>query len=205
MAVNNLGELRALVKDWANRKDISDSTYNSFINLAQDRANRVLRIPVLEGYNNNLAVNSEGAVALPEDYLEAKAVSFDSGGRTYELERKTLPYVVGMQTAEGFPKYFARQQNRFLIAPLNGEISSIKLYYYIVADNLVNDTDTKWFVEQGTDLLLYGALAELALYTKNTEEAQLFESKFRGAAAELENMAMKAEFSGSTIGVLPQG
>jgi len=205
MAVNNLGELRALVKDWANRKDISDSTYNSFINLAQDRANRVLRIPILEGYNNNLTVNSEGAVALPEDYLEAKAVSFDSGGRTYELERKALPYVVGMQTAEGFPKYFARQQNRFLIAPLNGEISSIKLYYYIVADNLVNDTDTNWFVEQGTDLLLYGALAELALYTKNTEEAQLFESKFRGAAAELENMAMKAEFSGSTIGVLPQG
>jgi hypothetical protein len=205
MAVNNLGELRALVKDWANRKDISDSTYNSFINLAQDRANRVLRIPVLEGYNNNLTVNSEGAVALPEDYLEAKAVSFDSGGRTYELERKTLPYVVGMQTAEGFPKYFARQQNRFLIAPLNGEISSIKLYYYIVADNLVNDTDTNWFVEQGTDLLLYGALAELALYTKNTEEAQLFESKFRGAASELEAMAMKAEFSGSTIGVLPQG
>ena len=205
MAVNNLGELRALVKDWANRKDISDSTYNSFINLAQDRANRVLRIPVLEGYNNNLTVNSEGAVALPEDYLEAKAVSFDSGGRTYELERKTLPYVVSMQTAEGFPKYFARQQNRFLIAPLNGEISSIKLYYYIVADDLVNDTDNNWFVEHGTDLLLYGALAELALYTKNTEEAQLFESKFRGAAAELENMAMKAEFSGSTIGVLPQG
>lgn len=205
MAVNNLGELRALVKDWANRKDISDSTYNSFINLAQDRANRVLRIPVLEGYNNSLTINSEGAVALPEDYLEAKAVSFDLGGVTYDLERKTLPYVVGMQTHKGIPKYFARQQNRFLIAPLNDEVSSIKLYYYIVADNLVNDTDTNWFVEQGTDLLLYGALAELALYTKNTEEAQLFESKFRGAASELEAMAMKAEFSGSTIGVLPQG
>ena len=192
MAVNNLGELRALVKDWANRKDIPDSVYNSFINLAQDRANRVLRIPVLEGYNNNLTINSEGAIALPEDYLEAKAVSIDYAGRTYDLERKALPTVVGMQTDVGLPKYFARQQNRFLIAPLNTEVTSVKLYYYIVVNNLVNDADTNWFVEQGTDLLLYGALAELALYTKNTEEAQLFESKFRGSASELEAMAMKA-------------
>lgn len=205
MAVNNLGELRALVKDWANRKDIPDSVYNSFINLAQDRANRVLRIPVLEGYNNNLTINSEGAIALPEDYLEAKAVSIDYAGRTYDLERKALPTVVGMQTDVGLPKYFARQQNRFLIAPLNTAVTKVKLYYYIVVNNLVNDTDTNWFVEQGTDLLLYGALAELALYTKNTEEAQMFESKFRGSASELEAMAMKAEFSGSTIGVLPQG
>jgi hypothetical protein len=205
MAVNNLGELRALVKDWANRKDISDSTYNSFINSAQDRANRVLRIPILEGYNPSLAVNSQGEVALPEDYLEAKYLAVEHSGRTHVLERKSLNTVVEMRSNSGIPKYFARQANRILLAPYNSNINSVKFYYYIVVDNLVNDTDTNWFVEQGTDLLLYGALAELAIYTKNTEEAQLFESKFRGAAAEIEDMAINAEYSGSTLGVLPQG
>ena len=50
MAANNLGELRALVKDWGNRTDISDPTLNSFINIAQDRATRVLRLPVSEAF-----------------------------------------------------------------------------------------------------------------------------------------------------------
>lgn len=205
MAVNNLGELRALVKDWANRKDISDSTYNSFINSAQDRANRVLRIPILEGYNPSLAVNSQGEVALPEDYLEAKYLAVEYDGRTHALERKPLNTVVELRSKSGNPKCFARQSNKILLAPYNSDITSVKFYYYIVADNLVNDTDTNWFVEQGTDLLLYGALADLAIYTKNLEDAQLFESKFRGAAKEIENMALNAEYSGSTLGILPQG
>jgi hypothetical protein len=203
MAVTNLGQLRTLVKDWSNRTDISDTTFDSFINLAQERANRVLRIPVLEGYQS-LTITSEGTINLPTDYLEAKALSVSVGGRTYDLERKDLPLVVGKQTDSGFPKYFARQQNRFFVAPINNAVNQADLYYYIALNPLVNDTDSNWFVEYGTDLLLYGALAELSLYTKNPEEAAAFEGKFRGAAAEIENMANKAEFSGSTLGIRPK-
>jgi hypothetical protein len=201
---NNLGELRTLVKDWSNRTDIPNDTIDSFINSAQARANRVLRIPVLEGYVTR-TINSDGTVNLPTDYLEAKALSITTAGQTIDLERKDLPFVVGNLNRDGLPKYFARQQNKFFVSPINNSVNEVKLYYYISVDPLVNDTDTNWFVEHGTDLLLYGALSELSLYTKNPEEASAFEGKFRGAAAEIENMAVQAEFSGSTLGVLPQG
>jgi len=201
MAANNLGELRALVKDWGNRTDITNTVIDSFINIAQDRANRLLRIPVLEGFQTIDVIN--GQMALPADYLETKALTIYANGKPVNLERKDLAFVAGRQ-ATGWPKYFARKQNYFLIAPINDTITTADIYYYYVADNLVEDTDTNWFVAHGGDMLLYGALAELALYTKNTEEAAQWEAKFRGAAAEITKMADDAEWSGSSIGVLPE-
>ena len=65
MAANNLGELRALVKDWGNRTDISDPTLNSFINIALDRATRVLRLPVSEDFTTVTVSNN--TITLPDN------------------------------------------------------------------------------------------------------------------------------------------
>jgi hypothetical protein len=201
MAVNNLGELRTLVKDWSNRTDISNSVIDSFINIAQDRANRILRLPILEGFSTITVTNN--ALLLPTDYLEAKSLVVTVNGKAIELERKDLAFVTKQQNNQGNPKYFARKQSKFVIAP-DSNVSSADLYYYYVAANLVNDADTNWFVEHGTDLLLYGALSELSLYTKNTEEALQYEAKFKATAQDITRMADDADWSGSTIGIIPK-
>jgi hypothetical protein len=205
MTFTSLQGLRNYIKDFANRKDLSDSRVTSFINLAQDRATRVLRIPVLEGYNENLSISSEGDISLPQDYIEAKQLTIEHEGCTYELERKPLSFMTAIRSKTGVPKYFARRGNKLLLAPLNDDITTAQLYYYISLDPLENTLDTNWFVENAADILIYGALAEIALFTKNPEEAQMFEAKFRGAASEIENMANKAEFSGSSLRINPQG
>lgn len=201
MAVNNLGELRTLVKDWSNRTDISNSVIDSFINIAQDRANRILRLPILEGFSTISVSNN--TLLLPADYLEAKSLVVTVNGKAVELERKDLAFVTQQQNNQGNPKYFARKQSKFIIAPTS-DVSSADLYYYYVAANLVNDTDTNWFVEHGTDLLLYGALSELSLYTKNTEDALQWEAKFKATAQDIMKMADDADWSGSTIGIIPK-
>jgi hypothetical protein len=200
MAVNNLGELRTLVKDWSNRTDISNSVIDSFINIAQDRANRILRLPILEGFSTITVTNN--TLLLPSDYLEVKSLTVVVNGKSIELERKDLAFVTKQQNNQGIPKYFARKQSKFIIGP-SSDVSSADLYYYYVADDLVNDTDSNWFVEYGTDLLLYGALSELALYTKNTEEALQYEAKFKATATDLIKMAEDADWSGSTISIIP--
>jgi hypothetical protein len=201
MAVNNLGELRTLVKDWSNRTDISNSVIDSFINIAQDRANRILRLPILEGFSTISVSNN--TLLLPADYLEAKSLVVTVNGKAVELERKDLAFVTQQQNNQGNPKYFARKQSKFIIAPTS-DVSSADLYYYYVAADLVNDTDTNWFVEHGTDLLLYGALSELSLYTKNTEDALQWEAKFKATAQDIMKMADDADWSGSTIGIIPK-
>lgn len=201
MAVNNLGELRTLVKDWSNRTDISNSVIDSFINIAQDRANRILRLPILEGFSTISVSNN--TLLLPADYLEAKSLVVTVNGKAVELERKDLAFVTKQQNNQGNPKYFARKQSKFIIAPTS-DVSSADLYYYYVAADLVNDTDTNWFVEHGTDLLLYGALSELSLYTKNTEDALQWEAKFKATAQDIMRMADDADWSGSTIGIIPK-
>ena len=131
MAANNLGELRALVKDWGNRTDISNTIIDSFINIAQDRANRLLRIPVLEGFQTITVTN--GKMALPADYLETKALTIYANGKPVNLERKDLAFVAGRQ-ATGWPKYFARQQQYFLIAPINDTVTTAVICYIVIVD-----------------------------------------------------------------------
>tara|TARA_R100000951_G_scaffold78927_1_gene66953 strand:- start:349 stop:960 length:612 start_codon:yes stop_codon:yes gene_type:complete len=201
MAANNLGDLRALVKDWGNRTDISDPTLNSFINIALDRATRVLRLPVSEDFTTIAVYANE--LTLPSNYIETKSLTVGINGRTVELQRKDLAFVSKQISNEtGQPKYFARKQNKFIIGP-SSTITTADLYYYYATANLVSDTDTNWFVQQATSMLIYGSLVELSLYTKNPEEAAQWEGKFRAEAAELVNMADNADWSGSSISIIP--
>lgn len=204
MAISNLSDLRTRIKDWANRSDISNDTLDTFINIALDRAVRMLRLPVLEA-TASLSVLDGGITYLPNDYLEAKELKLDYAGRSIGLERKDVNFVEKQRHFNGAPKYFARKQNQLIIAPAPTTGSSVDLYYYYSPDSLDEDTDTNWFVKFANDMLLYGALVELSLYIKNTEEALQWEAKFGAAVRDIQAMADNAEWSGSTITIRPQG
>jgi hypothetical protein len=204
MAISNLSELRARIKDWANRSDISNDNIDNFINIALDRAVRMLRLPVLEA-TASLSVLDGGITYLPNDYLEAKELKLDYSGRSIGLERKDVNFVEKQRHFTGAPKYFARKLNQLIIAPAPVTGSSVDLYYYYSPDSLDEDTDTNWFVKFANDMLLYGALVELSLYIKNPEEALQWEAKFGAAVRDIQAMADNAEWSGSTITIRPQG
>jgi len=205
MAISTLSDLRTRVKDWANRSDISNGLIDDFINTALDRALRLLRLPVMEA-TATLSVLDNGVTILPNDYIEAKELSLSYAGRTIGLQRKDANFVdKALSTYTGAPQYFARKQNKLIIAPAPLTGSTVNLYYYYSPDSLEEDTDTNWFVKFANDMLLYGALVELSLYIKNPEEAVQWEAKFGSALRDIQNMADSAEFSGSTLSIRPQG
>lgn len=201
MAIQTLSDLRTRVKDWANRTDISDELVDDFINVAQARANRILRLPVLEGLVT-LTLDSEGNATLPRDYLEAKELRVSSGGMDVALERKDIHFVEELKSRnDGLPLYFGRKFNEFVFAPNPQNVTDISLYYYIVLDSLVGNDATNWFVTDAPEMLLYGALTELFLYVKNPTAAGQWEAKFRAAMEELQAMADGADWSGDTLSI----
>lgn len=201
MAVQTLADLRSRVKDWANRKDISDSLIDDFINVAQARANRILRIPVLEGVTT-LPIDTDGNVTIPADYVEARELKVESNGVVYTLERREIHFVDEEQSKQdGIPTFFARKFNQFILAPKPDNVTEVSLYYYISLPSLVEDTQTSWFVTDAPEMLLYGALVELFLYVKNPAAAGQWEAKYRAALDEIQSMANEAEFSGKTLQV----
>lgn len=195
----NLSELRAEVKDWGNRSNISDTLVDSFISTAQNRANRILRLPDMES-SATLTI-TDGVAAIPSDYEEVKEllVSLASGNRS--LERKDIIEVDKYATYTGDPCIFARKLTNFHVAPAINSIVEAQLYYYTKLPALVADSDTNIFITNSPDLLKYGALTELFLYIRDDQNAATYEAKFRAVMQELQGVEDKAMWSGGPLSV----
>ena len=200
MAIQTLVDLRVRLKDWSNRKDLADTLLTDFINVAQARANRLLDIPPFDKVGSK-TLDANSRVVVPKDFIEAKVFSIVIGNITIELERKNPAFVLKDKSVSIYPTYFTRIGGEFLISPAMPEGTEVSLYYTAALTPLALDTDSNWLVTDAPEVLLYGALSELSLYTKNLEEASLWEGKFQSAMVELQNMNDTAEWSGSSIAI----
>jgi len=201
LSASNLSDVRQLVKDWADRSDISDSVIDNFINIAGQRANRELEISPLE--SSATLTFTDNTLPIPSDYARAKQLKVEVGGRVVTLERKPIFEVEELSAASysGIPCFFSEKEGVFIVAPSPNGIEEATLNYYIEVDTLVNDTDTNWLVTDGTTALLYGALKELNVYVSDEETAATYQGQFVSAVDEIQTYYDESESSGSTLSV----
>jgi len=202
MAIQTLADLRTRVVDWSNRKDLSNAQVDDFINIAQTRLIRLLRIPPFEA-TATINFTNTNKLAVPQDFIEAINLTVTTNNRTTELERKDITFVQQRAHVEGIPRYFSRRGLDFEVAPKPAQVTNATLFYMATFLPLIVDLDSNFLVTDAPDAMLYGALTELGLFTKNQASAAIWEAKFQSAALELQKMADDAEWSGSTISVLP--
>lgn len=202
-------ELITAVKEWSQRKNISDSTVSLFLEAALSRANWALRIPPLEVFYET-EINEGGYFEVPGDFLEAKSVSYISGDTAYILDRKTISEVDSLanfnDTGDGIPKIFGRAGEYFRLAPWSGEVGErVTLYYYSALPPLNTGNPTNWFSEFAPTILIYGALSELSDYARDTEGSSLWKARFTEEVNILQAVEDKAQWAGSTLAVTPTG
>ena len=206
MATQTLLDLRGRVRSWSNRKDLPDALLTDFINIAQARLNRLLRIPPLES-DVTLTPSNTGSVPIPRNFLEVIAVWYtDAQGRKVSLDKKDMAYIKELTSGgNSSPKFFSRQGFDLQLAPVPSDVSnnSLELYYYTSIQPLVEDTDVNWFTEDAPEVLLYGALSELSLYLRDEIGAGQWEAKFQNHSKEIQNVADMAEWAGGTLAINP--
>ena len=201
MASQNLADLRDRVRDWSNRRDLTDELLNDVINVAQARLNRTLRLPVLEA-EATIMIENENQVLLPRDYLEAIQLEVEVAGRTISLERKDIQEVEELAAqSTGTPCFFGRRGPNLVLAPKPANVTEATLYYYIALQPLVLDGDSNWFLLDLPEALLYGALTEISLYLRDEIGAAQWEAKFQNAAREAQRMADEAQWSGGPLAI----
>jgi len=199
------GELRDAIKEYSQRKNIPDSTINSFIELALSKANRMLRIPPLENFSSPI-VSTDGYFEIPSDFLEAKELYVEVNGNKILLERKTINEVDYAYSREGGdPCIFGRLGTRFRIAPWGLENTTVGLYYFNIIPKMVDDQQSNWITKYAPEILLYGGLAELSKYTRDDEGQARWSGQFTEAVNILQGVEDRSEWRGSTIGVTLTG
>jgi hypothetical protein len=202
-------ELISAVKEWSQRKNISDSTISIFLEAALSRANWALRVPPLETFYE-AEINEGGYFEVPGDFLEMKTVSYISGDTATILDRKTISEVDSLanynDTSDGTPKIFGRAGEYFRLAPWSGEVGErVTLYYYAALPPLNEGNPTNWFSEFAPTVLIYGALSELSDYSRDTEGSQLWKARFTEEVNILQAVEDKAQWTGSTLAITPTG
>jgi len=184
-------ELKQDVIDLINRTDCTNALAGTFINQAQRKISRTLRVPSLE---NKLAVTvgttsaatydaTEGEITIPSDFLEMVYIYTDKG----VLQRTPLRVFIDLDkkvSATGEPKYYTRIQNKFALKPIPTTGKVINLVYYSDPTYLSADSDTNSFSSICPDLMVYGALLYACDYF-NDSRKPVFEATYNTIYAEL--------------------
>jgi hypothetical protein len=194
VSITSFSELKVAVADWLNRDDLSDARLGDFVDMAQNRIFHVLRIPVMEKFVA-ITVDTNGKIALPTDFLEAKDVLFNDK----PLDRISLTEFYSRGISQGQPIAFTREAEYLRLSPNPGNVSGMKMIYYAEPPRLSGTTATNDVFSITPELYLYGALVAAGTYLGSpVEKMQIWSESFNDTMQRLVDHARQAEVSGST-------
>lgn len=198
MALSTRSDLRSAVSDWINRSDVSDSTLNDMIALAEARFRRDSRIrnPVF----TTLSVDSQEE-DLPDNFHELREVVHQGSEVFGALETAGIGRLEEINGREGdaaaAPTHVAViGKSKLRFAPVPDDTYTLLLYYYETVPNLSSTLQSNWLLEDHPDIYLYGVLSESAGYLHHDERRQLWESRLEAAIEELDKDVQNREWSG---------
>lgn len=196
-AITDLTTLKAEVAGWLHRSDLT-AEIAGWIQLAQFRIYRDLRIRQMETALSS--VIASGVVAVPSGYIEMK-YAYINGSPMQKLQRKDAEWIYQnypTRSADGQPKFFAREADNFIFGPYPDSTYTVKGVYYKKLDDLAT---TNWLTSDAPDLILFATLCEAAPWTGNDANIPKWEGRYNLAKERIQRQDIDEEFSGSPLAV----
>ena len=180
-----------------NRRDITPSLVNTFMQFGIQRIQRELRVPAMEKI---VAIQTDGTsqIPIPGDLLEVIAIHTNDTANRQKLIRTDLQTILDFAAISGSPRYYYREGFSFSIGPYPPADTTIFISYYADASNLSADSDSNWVTEVSPALLIYAALSYACDYYLD-DRKQLFEASYIQIAEQLQNMALQDELENASI------
>jgi hypothetical protein len=194
------------------RNDMTTAQATSFIQMAQTRIERTLRVPGQENVGTITANSTDAmdAIVLPQDFLSLKYLYTPGESGMDLMEYKDLASFFKAQKRLAWtsiiPKYYTRVGSSYLITPpLPADptgTAAIYMVYYAAQPMLVNPTDSNFFSISLQDLLVYGALSYAGDYFVDDRTAS-FEARFTQLLNDIAEQGRETDWSQSDMAVAP--
>lgn len=180
-----------------NRRDITPSLVNTFMQFGIQRIQRELRVPAMEkiGYYET---DGTATVTVPSDLLEVIAIYTNDQTNRHKLVRTDLQKIIDYSNIPGSPRFYFREGDKFRIGPYPPSGTTVWIDYYGDASELSADTDTNWLTETSPALLIYAALSYACDYFLD-DRKQLFEASYIQVAEQLTFMAQQDEVQNASV------
>lgn len=187
MAISDYATLKTTIADYLHRSDLSDAVVSNFVQFAEARMNRKLRL--LEQETSGLVSLVAGAqsVALPTGWIETIDVTYDSDKRSIQPQTlKALNSQKTYDTTTGRPYLYATSGGNMVFEITADATYSIAIDYYKKWD--IETDDTNWLLTNSPDAYLYGSLLEAKAYIKNIGDMVVWSEGLKIALADLNNL-----------------
>ncbi len=200
----DLSTLRTNFKRAIIRTDVTDAQANTYLSLAQSRAERSLRIPSNEKTVTYTIASPYAHPTIPNDFLRARALYY----KNKPLKKMALKDIIRMaaddgSTESGTPLYYAREGNQFRLypTPAVGD-TNLTLIYWGEFEEMTADGDENTLAAIAPDLLIYGALV-FAASDYADERVAVYEQFYQTFLAEIVQMAEDEEMGDGPLQIEP--
>jgi hypothetical protein len=174
MAITNYTDLQSTIADYLARTDLT-SQIPLFIQLAENRLRRDLRIRPMLKVVTTLTTASDPTVALPSDFLEMRDLHIESSPiqtLIYQNPSNFYRNTKASTSDSGAPKNYTIMGSEFQFAPIPDSAYTLKMVYYAAPTYLSSSNSSNAFVANCPDLLLYASLGEAEPYLMNDARVQ---------------------------------
>lgn len=198
MSKKTYKDLATDVKHYMNRNDEDTlSRIPTWIHLAQDQLDRILRHPAAETVMRYPMKKGEDIIPIPTNLLELKNLRNNTTGEV--LYRRSLETLYSTPLNSKFPTGYSRKGVEYILNKATEEEFEMEVIYYTAPTKLSKPGDINLYTLQCYDMMLYYALAEGFAYLMDTTQAQYYQQKAEASYNMLMESIRREEFSGSTL------
>lgn len=204
MAITTYAELKTAVARWTGGSDASTAatlgltdSIDDLVTVAESRIFRETRTKDTEA-SLSTAIAS-GVIAVPSDYIALK-FSYVDGTPVQKLERRSAEWIYsnyGTRSANGKPKFIARETTNFIFGPYPDSGYTIKGVYFKKLAAL--STAVHNLFTNNPDLYLFGCLAESIILIGRDDRIPLWEAKYIKILNDVNGFARAEDVSGSSL------
>lgn len=201
MSITNYSDLQSTIASYLARTDLT-AQIPDFIQLAETRLRRDLRIRQMLKVVTTTTTGSDGTVELPSDFLQMRDLHINTNPiQVVEYISPSNFYRNTWSTSTGLPRQYTILAQEFQFSPKPDTSYTLQMMYYAAPPYLSSSNPSNVFLANCPDLLLYGALGEAAPYLMDDNRLQTWASMYDRGLAALTVSDDQGEYSGSPIAI----
>lgn len=203
MALDTYTNLQAAIADRIDRDDLT-SQIPDFVEIAEARINRWLRVYGLEAITTFQTVSGTAYYALPAGFKEVRHLMVQGDdNRTLIETGADYGHKARPQSDVGKPVFYSILADQFALFPTPDAIYTLELTYTKKPDALSVSNPTNWILDNAPDLLLYASLREAADHIMDDAKVAKYEAAYQGAKAEILQDDKRSRYGAGPLATMP--
>ena len=200
--LTNYAGLCATIEEWLGRDDLK-AQIPVFIQLAEKRMNRELRLRVMERRAETDVLSGQSAVPLPwrreagnwDVFMEMRDIVWQGAdGISHSLTYAPADDYAETRTV-GLPRQYTIIGRDLFLLPASDADGKLMLTYYAEISPLGEKQPDNAVLLTAPDVYLYGALLESVPFTRGSAPSELWAQFYSSAKAKLDVAEQRARFT----------